>query len=43
MPHVEANMSVTEELIWLTTRTPENIVVNLEDVADDTLADYRRV
>jgi uncharacterized RmlC-like cupin family protein len=42
MPHVEANMSVTEELVWLTTRTPENIVVNLEDVADDTLADYRR-
>ena len=42
MPHVEANMSVTEELVWLTARTPENIVVNLEDVADETLADYRR-
>lgn len=42
MPHVEANMSVTEELVWLTTRTPENIVVNLEDVPDDTLADYSR-
>ena len=24
MPHVEGNMSVTEELVWLTTRTPEN-------------------
>ena len=42
MPHVEANMSTTEELVWLTARTPENIVVNLEDVSDETLADYRR-
>ncbi|MBV6760228.1 cupin domain-containing protein [Rhodococcus opacus] len=42
MPHVEANMSVTEELIWLTTRTPDNIVVNLEDVDDSTLAGFRR-
>ncbi|WP_427008708.1 cupin domain-containing protein [Pseudarthrobacter sp. H2] len=42
MPHVEANMSVTEELVWLTARTPENIVVNLEDVDDVILADYRR-
>ena len=42
MPHVEANMSVTEELVWLTTRTPDNIVVNLDDVDDVTLADYRR-
>ena len=30
MPHVEANMSITEELVWLTARTPENIVVNLK-------------
>lgn len=42
MPHVEANMSLTEELVWLTTRTPENIVVNLDDVDDSTLAGYRR-
>ncbi|MFI5085014.1 MAG: cupin domain-containing protein [Actinomycetales bacterium] len=42
MPHVEANMSVTEDLVWLTARTPENIVVNLADVSDDILADYRR-
>lgn len=42
MPHVEANMSTTEELVWLTARTPENIVVNLEDVPDELLADYRR-
>ncbi len=43
MPHVEANMSVTEELVWLTARTPENIVVNLDDVDDSTLEGYRRV
>lgn len=43
MPHVEANMSTTEELIWLTTRTPENIVINLPEVDDSTLAGFRRV
>lgn len=42
MPHVEANMSTTEELHWLTCRTPENLVVNLPDVEDSVLADYRR-
>jgi uncharacterized RmlC-like cupin family protein len=42
MPHVESNMSVTEDLVWLTTRTPDNIVVNLEDVEDSSLPDYRR-
>ena len=42
MPHVEANMSITEELVWLTARTPENIVVNLDDVDDVTLEGYRR-
>jgi uncharacterized RmlC-like cupin family protein len=42
VPHIEGNASRTEELIWLTTRTPDNIVVNLEDqdVADLEL-DYR--
>ncbi|MEW5425026.1 cupin domain-containing protein [Amorphus sp. 3PC139-8] len=43
MPHVEANMSVTEPLVWLTARTPDNLVVNLPDVADETLEGYRRV
>ena len=43
MPHVEANMSITEELVWLTARTPENILVNLDDVDDSTLEGYRRV
>ena len=42
MPHVEANMSTTEELVWLTARTPENTVVNLPDVADRSLEGYRR-
>ncbi len=42
MPHVEVNMSTTEELIWLTTRTPDNIVVNLDDVDDSALVGYRR-
>ncbi|QUH01825.1 cupin domain-containing protein [Saccharopolyspora erythraea] len=42
MPHVEANMSVTEELVWLTARTPDNIVVNLDDVDDSVLEGYRR-
>lgn len=40
MPHVEVNMSSAEELVWLTARTPDNIVVNLEDVADDSLAGW---
>ncbi len=42
MPHVEANMSTTEELVWLTCRTPDNIVVNLDEVDDATLPGYRR-
>ncbi len=42
MPHVEANMSVTEELVWLTARTPDNIVVNLPEVDDSILAEFRR-
>ncbi len=42
MPHVEVNMSTTDELVWLTCRTPDNIVVNLPDVDDSTLEGYRR-
>lgn len=42
MPHVEVNMSVTEELIWHTTRTPDNIVINLPDVDDAELEGFRR-
>lgn len=43
MPHVEANMSTTEELVWLTCRTPDNLVTNLAEVPDAQLAGYRRV
>ncbi|WP_180899115.1 cupin domain-containing protein [Martelella soudanensis] len=42
MPHVEVNMSTTEELIWLTCRTPDNLVENLPDVPDEQLEGYRR-
>jgi uncharacterized RmlC-like cupin family protein len=42
MPHVEANMSTTEELVWLTCRTPDNLVVNLDDVPDSDLEGYAR-
>jgi uncharacterized RmlC-like cupin family protein len=28
-PHIEGNASDTDELIWMTARTPDNIVVNL--------------
>lgn len=38
MPHIEGNTSLTEDLVWLTTRTPDNIVVNLDD---DDVADLK--
>ena len=42
VPHIEGNASRSEELIWLTTRTPDNIVVNLEDVdVAEIEIDYR--
>jgi uncharacterized RmlC-like cupin family protein len=37
IPHLEVNMSTTDELWWLACRTPENIVVNLPDIADSLL------
>jgi uncharacterized RmlC-like cupin family protein len=40
MPHVECNLSRTKPLVWMTTRTPENIVVNLADVDDADLPDW---
>jgi uncharacterized RmlC-like cupin family protein len=42
LPHLEANMSTTEELVWIACRTPENIVINLPDVDDASLTGYRR-
>jgi uncharacterized RmlC-like cupin family protein len=29
-PHIEANRSEVNELVWLTARSPDNIVVNLD-------------
>ena len=42
MIHVEANMSTTEELVWVTCRTPDNIVINLADIDDAMLVGFRR-
>lgn len=42
MPHIESNMSTVEDLVWMTCRTPENIVVNLPDVGDSALEGYSR-
>ena len=41
MPHVEVNMSTEEELVWLTCRTPDNLVTNLPDVPDSALEGFR--
>jgi uncharacterized RmlC-like cupin family protein len=43
LPHLECNMSTTEDLWWIACRSPENIVVNLPDIEDSSLAGYRRV
>lgn len=42
VPHIEGNASETEELVWMTARTPDNIVVNIDgkDIADIEI-DYR--
>jgi len=40
LPHIECNLSRTSPLTWMTTRTPENIVVNLPDVPDADLRDW---
>jgi len=40
--HIEANMSVDQGLVFLTTRTPDNIVINLPDVDDSVLAGFSR-
>ena len=43
LPHLEANMSTTEELWWIACRSPENLIVNLPDIDDASLTGYRRV
>ncbi|MFC4055521.1 cupin domain-containing protein [Actinomadura syzygii] len=40
MPHVECNLDRNKPLTWMTARTPENLVVNLADVADAALRDW---
>ena len=40
MPHVECNLDRNRPLTWMTTRTPENIVVNLAQVQDRDLRDW---
>ncbi len=40
MPHVECNLDRNNPLTWMTTRAPENIVVNLPQVADAALRDW---
>ena len=40
MPHVECNLDRNNPLTWMTTRTPENIVVNLPQVDDTDLPDW---
>lgn len=40
MPHVECNIDRNRPLTWMTTRTPENIVVNLAQVPDGDLRDW---
>jgi uncharacterized RmlC-like cupin family protein len=40
MPHVECNLDRNKPLTWMTTRTPENIVVNLDQVSDNELRDW---
>lgn len=42
MPHVEANMSTANRLVWMTARVPDNIVVNLNEVDDNTLEGFQR-
>jgi uncharacterized RmlC-like cupin family protein len=37
MPHVECNLDRERPLTWLTTRTPDNIVINLPEVDDAAL------
>lgn len=40
MPHVECNLDRNKPLTWMTCRTPDNIVINLPDVADVLLRDW---
>jgi uncharacterized RmlC-like cupin family protein len=39
MPHIECNRSANAKLVWMTARTPDNLVVNLPDV-DLPMSEY---
>lgn len=42
VPHIEGNLSRSEEVVWLTARSPDNIVVNLPNqVIADIPIEYR--
>jgi uncharacterized RmlC-like cupin family protein len=40
LPHLECNLDRNKPLTWITTRTPENVVVNLVDLPDHELRDW---
>jgi uncharacterized RmlC-like cupin family protein len=42
VPHIEGNLSDTEPLVYITARTPDNIVVNLPDAGRDVHGDAVR-
>ena len=42
VPHIECNMSLTEEMWMVVSRTPTDILVELPDVDDASLAGFRR-
>ena len=41
VPHIECNMSMTEDMWMVVSRTPTDILVELPDVDDATLAGFR--
>ncbi len=41
-PHIEANMSTTESLWWVVSRSPKDIVEDLPEVDDSLLEGFRR-
>ena len=43
VPHIECNMSETEDMWMVVSRSPSDILVDLPDVDDASLAGFRRV
>lgn len=42
MPHVETNMSTKDTLSVLVSRSPKDVLINLSDIDDKSLAGYHR-